>query len=398
MELGRIAQAMLPVALVLLAITSFASPTLAGAFTFLTIFPGLLAAPFVGALIDRFGKVVAIRFDYVVDAALIAVIALLPLGSVEIAPVLLILCTVLGIAQLFSDAGFRSLFADLVPTHLLERVNAVDSSGYQIALIAGPPIAATLFAVAGASVTFVAIAVAYGVSALFTYGVGEPARGHLKQAHILRSALEGFGYVLGNPVLRGMAISVSVTGVALGIVTITVPVLIVEQLGADEALVGLAFAVSGVLGVAAAVTLGRMDSRNRERLMIVGAHVAMTVAAFLLLPVASAGLVSGIAWVFASMAVRGAGEGIWDLGVFTLRQRRTDKHMMGRAFAISMAVNYSGVPIGAALGGWLAAQDVGLAIWVAIGFGVAGTILAYLLLPTDKKAAAAEVSLRTQEP
>ena len=81
-----------------------------------------------------------------------------------------------------------------------------------------------------------------------------------------------------------------------------------------------------------------------------------------------------------------------------MRQRRTDKHMMGRAFAISMAVNYSGVPIGAALGGWLAAQDVGLAIWVAIGFGVAGTILAYLLLPTDKKAAAAEVSLRTQEP
>jgi MFS family permease len=396
MELGRIAQAMLPVALVLLAITSYASPTLAGAFTFLTIFPGLVAAPFIGALIDRFGKVAAIRIDYVVDTVLIAVIALLPLGSADIAPVLLGLCTVLGIAQLFSDAGFRSLFADLVPTHLLERVNAVDSSGYQVALIAGPPIAATLFAVAGASVTFAAIAALYGLSALFTYGVGEAKRSHAKHAPILRSALEGLGYVVQSRVLRGMAISVSVTGVALGIVTIVVPVLIVDELGADEALVGLAFAVSGVAGVTAAVIFGRVDSRNRERLMIVAAHLVTTFAAVLLLPVATAGMVVGIVWALASMAIRGAGEGIWDLGVFTLRQRRTDPVMMGRAFAISMAVNYSGVPIGAALGGWLAAHDVGLAIWVAIGFGVAGTVLAHVLLPTDETAVADR--LRTQEP
>jgi predicted MFS family arabinose efflux permease len=396
MELGRIAQAMLPVALVLLAITSYASPTLAGAFTFLVIFPGLIAAPFVGALIDRLGKVAAIRIDYVVDTALIAVIALLPLGSAEIAPILLGLCTVLGVAQLFSDAGFRSLFADLVPTHLLERVNAVDSSGYQIALIAGPPIAATLFAVAGASVTFAAIAAVYGLSALFTYGVGEAKRSHDQHAPILRSALDGLGYVLRSTVLRGMAISVSITGVALGIVTIVVPVLIVEELGADEALVGIAFAVAGVAGVAAAVIFGRVDLRGRERLMIVAAHLVTTVAALLLLPVASAGLVVGIAWVLASMALRGAGEGIWDLGVFTLRQRRTDPRMMGRAFAISMAVNYSGVPIGAALGGWLAAQDVGLAIWVAIGFGVAGTVLAQMLLPNQETAPADRLS--TQEP
>jgi len=392
MELGRIAQAMLPVALVLLAITSYASPTLAGAFTFLTIFPGLIAAPFIGALIDRFGKVVAIRTDYIVDTVLIAVIALLPLGSADIAPVLLGLCTVLGIAQLFSDAGFRSLFADVVPTHLLERVNAVDSSGYQVALIAGPPIAATLFAVAGPAATFAAIALAYSLSALFTYGVGEAERSHAQHAPFLRSALDGLGYVLRSTVLRGMAISVSITGVALGLVTIVVPVLIVDELGAHEALVGIAFAVSGVAGVAAAVIFGRWDLRHREQMMIVAAHLVTTVAALLLLPVASAGLVVGIAWVLASMALRGAGEGIWDLGVFTLRQRRTDPRMMGRAFAISMAVNYSGFPIGAALGGWLAAQDVGLAIWVAIGFGVAGTVLAYVLLPTDR----ARTSARSQ--
>ncbi|MEP7159376.1 MAG: MFS transporter, partial [Chloroflexota bacterium] len=185
MEVGRIAQAMLPVALVLLALTSFASPTLAGAFTFLTIFPGLLAAPFVGALIDRIGKLAAIRLDYVVGAVVTAVIAALPLASAETIPVLLGLSVVLGVSQLFSEAGFRSLFADLVPTYLLERVNAVDSSGYQVALIVGPPIAAGLFGLFGAPVTFLAIAVAYGASALFTLGVREPTRPSSPRSHII---------------------------------------------------------------------------------------------------------------------------------------------------------------------------------------------------------------------
>lgn len=345
-----------------------------------------MAAPFVGALIDRFGKVAAIRTDYVVGAVVTAIIAALPLASEEIVPQLLGLSVVLGVTQLLSDAGFRSLFADLTPTHLLERVNAVDSSGYQVAFIAGPPLAATLFAIAGASVAFVAIGVAYAASALFTYGVREPPRGQELQTHIVRSALQGLRYVWGNRTLRGMAISVSVTNVALGIITIAVPVLIVDHLGADEALVGVAFALTGVMGVAAAVTFGRLDTRGRERIVIIGAHVATTVAAVILLPAASAGLVAGVAWILASMVVRGAGEGIWDLGVFTLRQRQTHKHMTGRAFAISMATNYSGMPIGAAVGGWLAAMDVQLAIWVAIGFGVAGSLLALLFLPGNADA------------
>jgi hypothetical protein len=100
-----------------------------------------------------------------------------------------------------------------------------------------------------------------------------------------------------------------------------------------------------------------------------------------LLPAASAGLVIGAIWVFASAALSGFAGGVWDISVFTVRQRRTDPRMMGRAFAISMALNSSGYPIGAALGGWLATQSVELAIYVALGFGIVGTVLGWLLMP-----------------
>ncbi len=387
MELGRIAQAMVPVALVLLALTSFDSPALAGALTFLAVFPGLAAAPFVGALIDRFGKLLAIRLDYLVGAALTAVIAALPVAAPETVPLLLGLTLILGVTQLFSDAGFRSLFPDLVPEHLWERANAVDSSGYQVALIAGPPVAAVLFGLFGQAVAFSAIAITYAASALFTIGLRFPRRVSSEHEHLIRSALDGLGYVLHNPTLRALAVSVSVTGVALGISTIAVSVLIVDQLQAGEAVVGLAFGIAGTCGIATAVAVGRIDTRGRERWLITLAHVGITVAALMLLPAIQAGVVVGLAWIFGSMVVRGAAESAWDLGVFSLRQRRTEKHMHGRAFAISMALNYSGVPIGAALGGWLVAADLALALCVAIAFGVAGTVLGYLLLPRTDEAA-----------
>jgi hypothetical protein len=81
------------------------------------------------------------------------------------------------------------------------------------------------------------------------------------------------------------------------------------------------------------------------------------------------------------MVTRGAAEAAWDLGVFTLRQRRTERHMMGRAFAISMATNYSGMPVGAAIGGWLVTVDLELSVWVAIATGLIGTVLAVALIP-----------------
>jgi hypothetical protein len=39
-----------------------------------------------------------------------------------------------------------------------------------------------------------------------------------------------------------------------------------------------------------------------------------------------------------------------DIALFTMRQRRTDPAWIGRAFAVSMALNFVGFPIGAATG------------------------------------------------
>jgi MFS family permease len=388
MALGRVGEAMLPVALVLTALTIFESPPLAGLLSFLTVFPGLVSAPLIGALIDRYGRVRLIRIDYVTGTVLMLAIAAMVLTSRLDAGVLLALTLVQGITQMFSDAGTRSLFADMVPGHLWERVNAADSIGYQVAWIAGPPLAAVLFSIWGAAAAFAGVAVAFGIAAIAIRGLRDRPRQGPESSHILRSARGGLLYVWRNRTLRGMSASVSVTNVCFGIILILVPFLIVDVLAADEAFVGIAFAVAGLIGAVSAAAFGRVNTLGRERLLIAVGCAGMTVTAGLLVIVDSGEPVLALVWILVTMVVFGITNGIWDIGIFTLRQRRTEPAMVGRAFAISMALNQSGYPIGAALGGVLLTSSVESAVVTAVVFGCLGTALAVALLPREEAASA----------
>jgi hypothetical protein len=75
-----------------------------------------------------------------------------------------------------------------------------------------------------------------------------------------------------------------------------------------------------------------------------------------------------------------------DIALFTVRQRRTDPALMGRAFATSMALNFLGFPVGSAISGGLV--DISLAGTVAFGvasFAAAG-LAAWLFLPANHPA------------
>ncbi len=386
MVLGRVGEAMLPVALVLTALTLYDSPPLAGLLSLLTVLPGLIAAPVVGALIDRFGRIRVIRVDYVVGAALTLLIAALTTTSRPETAALLGITLVLGITQMFSDAGTRSLFADTVPDHLWERVNAADSVGYQVAWIGGPPLAAILFSIWGAPVAFAGVAIAFGLATWAVRGLHDVSRSTADSTDILRSARSGLAYVWRNRTLRGLAASVSITNVCFGVITILVPILIVDEIAADEGLVGIAFALAGIVGVVTAVLVGRVDTLGRERSLIIVASAGMVLTAALLLPVETASEAVAVAWIIGSMVAFGISNGVWDIGIFTLRQRRTDPAMIGRAFAISMALNQSGFPIGAAIGGLLAATSIDAAIALGVAFGCVGTVLAIALLPRGTEA------------
>jgi predicted MFS family arabinose efflux permease len=319
-------------------------------------------------------------------------IGLLALSDALPAGLLVLIAGVASLTAILSATGLRSLFPIMVPRQLWERVNAVDSNGYVVATILGPPIAAGLVAVIGGPTTLVIIAALMLVATVPLFGVRDPAPPTDSQAPLLRDAWEGVLYVWRNPTLRGLGFSISTLNIAGGVSTIAIPLLVLRQLGYSEAVVGLAFAVAGITGMVSSAFFGRFDTRGREWRLLVVPMALTAPAVALLLPVATAsplGIdpVVGIVLILASQAAFGLLNGPLDIALFTVRQRRTDPAIMGRAFAVSMAANFFGYPIGSAIAGVLAAASLVAPIWLGIVACVIATVFAAVLIPQRAPAA-----------
>ena len=388
MQFARVAQAMTSVALVLFTLEKFDSPALTGIVTAASILPGLLISPIAGALLDRHGRVRLIRLDYVVAMATMLLIGGLSIGGVLTPELLIAIAVVSSLTGPFSQTGMRSLFPLMVPEHLWERINAVDSNGYLIATIFGPPLAAAMFAIFGGDAAILAIAVPYGVAAVLTIGVREPRVSAASSGRLLRDAWDGLRYAWANRTIRGLIFSISALNVAWGVTTIVIPLMVIDRLALPEWVVGIVYALSGVAGMISVFAFGRVDSRGREWRMLVYPMLPMApVTALLLLaggPAAVEAPLAGLAVLLASQFVLGLLGGPMDIALFTMRQRRTDPAWIGRAFAVSMALNFIGFPIGAALAGSLAAVSLDLAIAAAVVACVVAVVFAILFVPRNE--------------
>ena len=370
MSLARIAQSMTNVVMILFTLSEYHSPALAGIVTFASLVPGILISPIAGALLDRHGRVRLIVLDYV-----LALISMSLVGGLSLLhalpPVLLVAISVVAsLTGPFSQTGLRSLFPLMVPRHLWERVNAVDSNGYLVATILGPPLAAGMVAVFGAQVAVVLVGLPYGLAAVALLHVREPASQSNPSGRLLHDAWLGLVYTWRNATLRGLGFTITTFNIAGGISTIVIPLIVLRTLGASELAVGVAFAMSGVTGIVSVLFFGRLDSRDREKRMLVLPILLMApITALFLVVNGQLGLAAPLlafALLLATQAITGLVTGPMDIALFTVRQRRTDPAMLGRAFAVSMAFNFMGFPIGAAIAGILADTSVDAAIVVAI--------------------------------
>jgi len=379
MQLARIAQSMVAITIVLFALTAYKSPALAGMASFFSIFPGLLVSPIAGALLDRHGRTRLVTLDY-----LIALTALILIGALAISNALpaWLLILIAGIASLtapLSNTGLRSLFPIIIPSHLWERVNAVDSTGYVVATIVGPPLAASLFAFWGGPVTFIVIGLSYGVAALIIARTPDPLTTTVSTGRLTTDAWLGLVYTWRNRTLRGLGFSISTLNLANGAFTIVTPILVLNQLHYEKTVVGLVIAVQGLTGVVSAFFFGRHDSRDRERMMLVLPTLGTTIIMALLL------IKVNLAMLMLVMAITGILNGPIDIALFTLRQRRTDPNWTGRAFAVSMAFNYCGVPIGSAIAGILASRSTNPAIVFCVVTSLISAVLAQVMIPAREQ-------------
>jgi MFS family permease len=376
--LGRMAGSMLFVALVLFVLQRYHSPQLAGVTAFAAAVPGIVVSPLAGALLDRYGRARLVVVDYAVASAAMGLIASLSTLHQLAAPLLIVIVTVASLTNPLSWAGARSLFPILAPRHLWERANGLDSSGHVIATLLASPLAGALVGLFGGEWALAASGAVYLAAAAVMLRLPDPRNAAAQVGSVLNNAWLGLKYTLRNPTLRGLALTLSLYNIGNGLLAIAVPVLVLTRLHSGPTTVGFLWGGMGAAGLASALVAGRFSSQGREREMMVGGILVATVATAML-PFAG-----GIALVAVAIAMYGFANGPFDIGLFTLRQRRTDPAWFGRAFAVSMSLNSAGNPIGSALAGPIIGWSLDGALWAAAAAALVAAVFPILTIPAKE--------------
>jgi MFS family permease len=372
--LSRTANRMWEIGLVLYVLERFHSAALAGLTVFLSIMPGLLLSPLAGALLDRHGRRRLIVLDNLVAAAALTSIAALGLSNVLTAQMLLPIVGTASLTFPLSTSGTRSMFPTVIPRRFWDLGNAVDSGSEALSSVIGPAISGGLIGLVGGAWATLATAGVFLLAGAAVTRVPEPERATGERVPLLRAALEGLGYVVRNPTLRGLAVVLSVGNLGYGQLVVILPVLVMSRFGAGAGTVGALWALQGAATVVSGLVVGRLGSERREqRLLSLGFALVAGALLLILLP-------GWIALVVAMLLVGGS-VGPLDIALFSLRQRRTHPALFGRVFAVSMALNFAGMPVGSALAGPLVSHSLTVSLLVAAGFATVATLLCLLLVP-----------------
>ena len=376
--LARVAGQMISVGLILFVLSRYHSPQLAGAAVFLFTFPGLLISPIAGALLDRYGRTLLVSVDYLTVAVLLFLMAGLSFAHSLSPAVLLLICGLSSLTGPLGIGGARSLVPSIVPDHLWERANALDSSSDLLSTIIGAPLAGILVGFAGGEW-------ALGATAFFFAGAGVAMltvrdTGFISQGGpVLAEAWSGLVYVLRNRSLVGLAMTFFAFTIGWGCLVLAIPVLVLGRLHQGPATVGYMWGLVGVAGLVGMLIAGRIGTRRRERQVMAASVLAM--AAFMAaIPFAGSVVLVGAALLSIALV-----EAPFDISFLTLRQRRSDPARFGRVFAVSVSLNMLGGPLGSAIAGPLIGWSLNGAIWVAAACTAAAALFPLLVIPAREE-------------
>lgn len=363
---ARVGTQMSSVLLVLFVLETHHSAELSGLVVVASQVPGILASPFAGVLLDRGARPRLMRIDFLVGSLAMGLLgALALLGSLP-TPILLLIVSLASITAPLSRVGGRSLYAIMLPRELWDYSNAADSGTWVIATVMGPSVAGVAVAVVGPRAALLLPAVVLCVAGILLVRLVVPDLVSSSEGSIFVDAWAAITYVWRNRVLRMIAGTMTVFNACAGILTVSIPFIVLRDLHGGSKTVGLLFAIMGASGFLAGVLTGGFGTENREKRLL-AASCMVTGVAFLALVFNRTELI-----LFLLIAVIGAANGPLTVAMMSLRVRATEPRWFGRAFAVSMNLNFTGSPIGALIAGALLSHSVAVTLLVAATCAVTG--------------------------
>ncbi|MFB4266395.1 MFS transporter [Nonomuraea sp. GTA35] len=244
---------------------------------------------------------------------------------------LYLVAVLVGAGTLLFDVASYSIVPALVGRDRLTAANTLLVGTGAGMDVAGRSTAGVLVQVAGAPVAILLDALSYLWSAAWLRAVPEPRTAARESDPMGRQIAEGVRFLFGNPILVTALLQGTMVNLAFPLCSVLLPVVLVQQLGHPEWVLG-AYLAAGGLGVLAgsssAHAIGRRLGTGRAAWL---ASLVTTPAAFVV-PLLSMGgpwvWASAVAWLVLTFRT-----GLNNVLLISLRQRVTPDAMLGRMTA-----------------------------------------------------------------
>jgi MFS family permease len=355
--------------------------------------PPLLFGPFVGVLLDRIPKRLAMIVIDVARACLLAVIPVLYMWDMLTLPSLYALVFITAMFSMAFGPALSSTEPLIVKEEQLTQINALDQSTMTIGQLIGPAISGILIAAMGAQNVLFVNAATFLISALCKI----PLRISQKVAatrfdHPVRQALhdlkEGFTFIFVRHRLLVvlMAISSLYTLGATGFIYL-LPVVGKELLRADSFQLGWLWASlsAGILATTMWLLVSKPIGLCR-RVWMIGIAAGLAGGAALLL-----GSIRLLPLAALLIAVIGASSGLVNPFVSASLQERSPKQILARVFGVFNTGYLAFAMLGMTVFGWLAdAYDPALSVAGVGAVSVAAGLFTFAMLPWCYRYARAE--------
>jgi len=307
----------------------------------LTGIPGLVLAPFLGSIIDRFGrKVTAVWVEVFTALATL----LIPFAAATIGlsiPTLILLGILRGIVAPGGGTARKSLVPDVAaPAKMtLDRANSIHEAIFAAGFAIGPALATFCIASIGYTNTFYVVALMGMLSAIFAALIRakemHEENDESEKEPFLIYAMQGFKILFSNPgVLVMMAAIVILAVIYLPTEMVVLPAHF-TQLGDPEGL-GLVISAGAGASVIGALAFEQLHKRfsyaNILRIGILGIGLSM-------LPLS---LLPSVPWMIFFFFVLGLAWGPLLPLLNTVIQKKIPANKRGRVFALEMTIWHAG--------------------------------------------------------
>ncbi len=338
--------------------------------SFCSYVPYVILSLFVGSFIDRHAKkTIMLVSDSVAAIGSLAVLVFLLSGHLAVWSIYII-NVVIGITNAFQQPASAVAAGRLVPKEKISNVSGMNSFSNNLIVVFSPMLAAFLFAAGGLPLILL-IDLASFVFAfcvlLFFIAIPEQLQEKTYRSPFAGIA-EGFAFLKSEKGILYIMLTMALINFfsRLTYENILSPMILSRSAG-DSIVLGIVNACMGAGGIVGGIIVSvKKESRHKAAAIYVSAALSFLFGDMMM------AVGKNVFWWSAAAVAASLPIPFIQASQNAILYRRISAAMQGRVFAVRNAIQYSTIPVGIILGGWLA--DYVFEPFMTAGNGLAGIL------------------------